>query len=53
MEPQAIALIKSHGQDVGMELLLPLLIAVVIGILAQAAGTDSRTTDPRCTTPSW
>lgn len=36
-----------------MELLLPLLIVIVIGILAQAAGTDSRTSDPRCTTTSW
>ena len=36
-----------------MELLLPLLIAIVIGVLAQAAGADSRDIDPRCTTPSW
>ncbi len=34
-------------------LVIAILIAIVIGILAQAAGTDSRTTDPRCTTPSW
>lgn len=53
MEPQAIAVIKSRDHHLVMELLLPLLIAIVIGILAQAAGTDSRTTDPRCTTPSW
>ena len=37
-----------------MELLLPLLIAVLIGILAQAVGTDTtRESDPRCTSPSW
>ncbi len=36
-----------------MELLLPLLIAIVIAILAQAVGADTRETDPRCTTPSW
>jgi hypothetical protein len=53
MKPQAIAVINTSGQDSGMELLLPLLIAIVIGILAQAAGADSRTTDPRCTNPSW
>ncbi len=36
-----------------MELLLPLLIAIIIAILAQVVGTDSRQTDPRCTSPSW
>jgi hypothetical protein len=30
-----------------MELLLPFLISIVIGILAQTARIDSRTTDPR------
>jgi hypothetical protein len=36
-----------------MELLLPLLIAIVIGILAQAAGTDSRDADTRPHQLSW
>ena len=33
-----------------MELLLPFLIIIVIGILAQAVGTDSRETNPRSPT---
>ena len=34
-----------------MELLLALIIAVVIGVLAQTTGTDSRTPTPRGRSP--
>lgn len=31
-----------------MELLLPILIVVLVALLSQVAGTDSRDLDPRC-----
>lgn len=34
-----------------MELLVPLLLAIVLALLAQAAGADSRDLDPRGRTP--
>jgi hypothetical protein len=36
-----------------MELLIALLLVALIGVLAQAAGTDSRDADTRFTQPSW
>lgn len=53
MEPHQIALIKWGGDDPGMELLLIALLLAAIGVLAQAAGSDSRDADPRCSTPTW
>jgi len=36
-----------------MELLIPILLMAIIGVLAQAAGTDSRDADPHSYEPSW
>jgi len=36
-----------------MELLIPLLLTAILGVLAQAVGTDSRDADPRHHRPSW
>jgi hypothetical protein len=36
-----------------MELLIPLLLTAIFGVLAQAAGIDSRDADTRFGQPSW
>ena len=36
-----------------MELLTALLLLALIGVLAQAAGSDSRDADTRYNQPSW
>jgi hypothetical protein len=36
-----------------MELLIALLLVALIGVLAQAAGTDSRDADTRSYRPAW
>ncbi len=36
-----------------MEILIVLLIAIVLGILAQTVGADSRDADPWHASPSW
>ncbi len=36
-----------------MEAILAVLLLAIIGVLAQAAGTDTRDADPRCSTPTW
>jgi hypothetical protein len=36
-----------------MELLIATLLFATIGVLAQAAGTDSRDADPRFAPPTW
>jgi hypothetical protein len=53
MEAHKIALIKWFGQHVGMEILLLLLVATIIGVMAQSFGADTRDADPTCYTPSW
>jgi hypothetical protein len=53
MLPCPIALIKPAGDHAHMELLLAFLLLAILGVLAQAAGTDSRDADPRCATPAW
>jgi hypothetical protein len=53
MEPHPIALINLSRQDAVMELLIAALLLALIGVLAQAAGTDSRDADPRHTRLSW
>jgi hypothetical protein len=37
----------------GMELLIAFLLLAIIGVLAQAAGTDSRDADPRSRRLAW
>jgi hypothetical protein len=37
----------------GMELLIALLLVALIGVLAQAAGNDSRDADTRFNQPAW
>jgi hypothetical protein len=39
------ALIKPHDHDDGMELLTAALLLAILGVLALAAGTDSRDVD--------
>jgi hypothetical protein len=53
MEPHPIALINLSRQDAVMELLIAALLLALIGVLAQAAGTDSREFDTRITQLSW
>jgi hypothetical protein len=53
MEPHAIALINPAREDSGMELLIAALLLAILGVLAQAAGTDSRDADTRHAQPSW
>jgi hypothetical protein len=53
MEPHAIALIKTRRHCWDMELLIATLLLAILGVLAQAAGTDSRDADPRSAQPSW
>jgi hypothetical protein len=53
MRPHAIALIKRQAHDAPMELLIALVLLAIIGVLAQAAGTDSRNADPRSNQPAW
>ena len=36
-----------------MELLIPLLLMAILGVLAQAAGIDSRDADTRDSQPTW
>jgi hypothetical protein len=36
-----------------MELLIAALLLVILGVLAQVAGTDSRDVDPRCEPHAW
>ena len=36
-----------------MELLIALLLVTLIGVLAQAAGSDSRDADTRFNQPAW
>jgi len=36
-----------------MELLIAVLLTAFIGVLAQAAGADSRDADTRFTQPAW
>ena len=36
-----------------MELLIAILLLAIIGVLAQAAGTDSRDANPRYNQPAW
>jgi hypothetical protein len=36
-----------------MELVIPLILTAIIGVLAQVAGYDSRDADPRVQRPSW
>ena len=53
MTPQRIAVINPPAQDTGMELLIALLLVALIGVLAQAAGNDSRDADTRFNQPAW
>ena len=53
MRSHAIAVIKSNAQDMDMELLIALLLVAILGILAQAVGTDSRDADSRSNQPAW
>jgi hypothetical protein len=53
MTPHPIAVINPWAQDRAMELLIPLLLTAILGVLAQAVGIDSRDADPHHHRPSW
>jgi hypothetical protein len=53
MRPQRIAVINPPAHDTAMELLIALLLVALIGVLAQAAGNDSRDADTRFNQPAW
>jgi hypothetical protein len=53
MEPHRIAVINPAAHDSGMELLIALLLVSIFGVLAQAAGIDSRNADTRFDQPAW
>ena len=53
MRTHAIAVIKYLAHDSLMELLIALFLVAIIGVLAQAVGTDSRDADSRSNQPAW
>ena len=53
MTPHPIAVINRQAHDAGMELLIAVLLLAILGVLAQAAGTDTRDADTRFHQPSW
>ena len=48
-----LLLSSPQGMILDMELLIALLLVAIIGILAQAVGTDSRDADSRSNQPAW
>lgn len=42
-----------EAHHAGMELLIAVLLVAIIGVLAQAAGIDSRDADPRFREATW
>lgn len=53
MRPHPIAVIKPSTDDGGMELLIPAVLVAILGVLAHAAGTDSRDADTRFRQLDW